>query len=116
VNSGEGVNSQEGYEVFTAKGFGSTNPLEKQQMSTNPSVGPVLFIQWSKGCFVRPSINQRVFQKVAYICVVPSHTFALKTKAYVCTKNRNVRQLDLSYVRSKSLNASLVSLVTQSPN
>jgi hypothetical protein len=32
-----------------------------------PSVCPVVFAHWSKGCVVRPGITQRVPQKVPYV-------------------------------------------------
>jgi hypothetical protein len=53
--------------------MGVTNSLKRQRTSANPNVRLILFVQRSKWCIIRLDIIQRVFQKVAYVCVVP-HT------------------------------------------
>ena len=97
------------------------NSLTGQWMSGNLSLHLVVFAQWSKGCLVRPGIIQRVFQKLrmsggsTYVClydlqsvrqVVPTHSFALQTGAYIrltqrtsSTNNRGVHPAVLAYVR-----------------
>ena len=78
---------------------------QPQQTSGNPNVHPVVFVQWSKGCLVRPGITQRVFQKVAYVQwshVRPPLRFAKRTscgsRLYVRAKDKGVCSADLAYV------------------
>ena len=103
---------------------GSTNSLEKQRTSANTNVYPVLFSEQFKGCNVCPSIIQRVFQKVAYVCVVQ------RTSVYYLQRVRTVVPLQVrlhqKYERTsakpqctfgpKVQIAPLMSLMTQSPN
>jgi hypothetical protein len=73
---------------------------------TNPRVCLVLFVQWSKGCLVRSDINKGVFQKVAYVRVVPRTSAVLFTECTsggphtnILAKNSGTLLLDLAYVQ-----------------
>jgi hypothetical protein len=65
----DGMKKKRGYEVFIGEDCYQLS--EKQWTFVNPSVHPILFVQLSKGCIIRLGIIERVFQKVAYVHVVP---------------------------------------------
>lgn len=74
------------------------------QRSTNPRVRPILFTQWTKGCFVHVGINQRVYHKVVYIHVLfAKHTYN-GPPVYVRTKDRSVCPPNLANIQSNSPN------------
>jgi hypothetical protein len=73
-------------------------PQKSSGCPLNPSICPVIFVQWIKGSCVSLGINQWVFQKVAYVRVVSCTSAVLFAVCsfgglhdYVCAKNCGVR-------------------------
>ena len=117
--TGKGMKNEGGGEYLQGKI--ATNSLTKQRTSIQPQCKSGAIAQWFKRCLVCLDIAQRVFQKIAYVCVVPRTSIILFAgctsggpPTYVRTRDMGVRSPDLAYVHLQRVSVCFYFLMDQS--